>query len=329
MRTWCPPRPPPHLPLKALGPPQPPPSLPHRGDPGPPPSLPLPAVPSLEAGGRGGGPKWQLLGLAVALGVLVAAGAVGIGLGTRSLDQALTEVRLQQQQLQQDLATLRQLLGGLCQRCPWGWAPFGGNCYLFVGGSRRWREAEGSCAAQGGHLLILNTPEEQDFVLRSAPQPRGYWLGLSDREQEGEWRWLDGTPPAFRRGALPGPGPAAEAPGAAVGESARAVAAAGGAAGTDGAGGEGRVAAVGGRAAPGGRGAAPAPGRAAVRGGGGGAGGGAAGGAGAAAGGGGGGPRCWGPPPLTPPTSPPSPLKAVSWSPPRVRGVSPGVPRCP
>ncbi|XP_075583570.1 C-type lectin domain family 17, member A-like [Pelecanus crispus] len=115
-----------------------------------------------------------------------------------SLDQALAEVRLRQQQLEQDLATLRRTLGGLCQRCPWGWAPFGGSCYLFAGGPRRWREAEGSCTAQGGHLLILDTPEEQEFVLRSAPQPRGYWLGLSDREQEGGVALAGRGPPGLQ-----------------------------------------------------------------------------------------------------------------------------------
>ncbi|KAM9611033.1 uncharacterized protein ACIBXB_022489 [Morphnus guianensis] len=40
-------------------------------------------------------------------------------------------------------------------------------------------------------------PRGAGFRAAFGPQPRGYWLGLSDREQEGGWRWLDGTPPAF------------------------------------------------------------------------------------------------------------------------------------
>ncbi|XP_067173446.1 C-type lectin domain family 17, member A-like [Apteryx mantelli] len=106
----------------------------------------------------------------------------------------MAAARTQQQQLQQDLASLRDSLAELLRPCPRGWAAFGGSCYFFSATGRRWREAEGFCAARGAHLLIVDSAAEQDFVVRTAPQPRGYWLGLSDREKEGSWRWQDGTP---------------------------------------------------------------------------------------------------------------------------------------
>ncbi|XP_068778895.1 C-type lectin domain family 17, member A-like isoform X4 [Struthio camelus] len=119
-------------------------------------------------------------------------GALREALGSQ--DEAAAAARTQQQQLQQDLASLRKSLAELLRPCPRGWATFGGSCYYFSAVGRRWREAEGFCAAHSAHLLIVNSAAEQDFVVRTAPQPRGYWLGLSDREKEGSWRWQDGTP---------------------------------------------------------------------------------------------------------------------------------------
>lgn len=185
-----PPLPPPHLHLKACQ---------HHGGGAavPPPGAPPISAPPPPAVSPGGSWGRLLLGLALALGVLAAVGTAAIGVQTQPLFQALAELRAQQQQLQQEVTALRGSAVGPCPRCPPGWVGFGASCYHFSAAGRRWREAEGSCAAQGGLLLVLETAAEQDFVLRTAPQPRGYWLGLSDRDNEGGWRWLDGAPLGF------------------------------------------------------------------------------------------------------------------------------------
>lgn len=39
----------------------------------------------------------------------------------------------------------------------------------------------------------------QNFVTKAHGSPLVYWLGLSDRDREGDWRWLDGSPVTLRQ----------------------------------------------------------------------------------------------------------------------------------
>lgn len=57
-------------------------------------------------------------------------------------------------------------------------------------------EAVTACDDLGGHLVILESPEESDAVaatvatLTTSP----FWVGLTDEDSEGAWVWIDGTP---------------------------------------------------------------------------------------------------------------------------------------
>ncbi|XP_062034466.1 C-type lectin domain family 17, member A [Lepus europaeus] len=93
----------------------------------------------------------------------------------------------------QSLVELRGLLDCTRVICPEGWVPFEGKCYYFSQSTKSWDGALVFCQENFSHLVIINSFAEQDFVSKAHGSPRVYWLGLSDRKQEGDWRWLDGS----------------------------------------------------------------------------------------------------------------------------------------
>ncbi|XP_049495990.1 C-type lectin domain family 17, member A isoform X1 [Panthera uncia] len=94
----------------------------------------------------------------------------------------------------QSLVELRGLLDCTRITCPEDWLPFEGKCYYFSPRTKSWDEARKFCQENYSHLVIINSFAEQKFVAKAHGSPRIYWLGLSDRDYEGDWKWLDGSP---------------------------------------------------------------------------------------------------------------------------------------
>nr|XP_020512194.1 CD209 antigen-like protein 2 [Labrus bergylta] len=72
-----------------------------------------------------------------------------------------------------------------------GWVHFNGSFYYISSLEKPWQESRADCLQRGADLMIINSKEEQDFA-RSFQKL--VWIGLSDREKEGTWKWVDGTP---------------------------------------------------------------------------------------------------------------------------------------
>lgn len=47
--------------------------------------------------------------------------------------------------------------------------------------------------------MIINDVEEQKWLKKQTFGKGYFWMGLTDREVENVWRWLDGTEPAFTK----------------------------------------------------------------------------------------------------------------------------------
>uniref|UniRef100_A0A8C4MJ07 Asialoglycoprotein receptor 2 n=1 Tax=Equus asinus TaxID=9793 RepID=A0A8C4MJ07_EQUAS len=74
--------------------------------------------------------------------------------------------------------------------CPVNWVEHEGSCYWFSHSGKTWSEAEKYCQLENAHLVVINSREEQKFIVQHT-SPFHIWIGLTD--SDGFWRWVDGT----------------------------------------------------------------------------------------------------------------------------------------
>uniref|UniRef100_A0A3B1JCW0 C-type lectin domain-containing protein n=1 Tax=Astyanax mexicanus TaxID=7994 RepID=A0A3B1JCW0_ASTMX len=71
------------------------------------------------------------------------------------------------------------------------WKKFGSSHYYISTEAKTWDKARQNCRERGADLVIINSREEQEFIKR---ENKYVWIGLSDEEKEGVWKWVDGSP---------------------------------------------------------------------------------------------------------------------------------------
>uniref|UniRef100_A0A8C9SVU6 C-type lectin domain-containing protein n=1 Tax=Scleropages formosus TaxID=113540 RepID=A0A8C9SVU6_SCLFO len=84
---------------------------------------------------------------------------------------------------------------GLClyiteQICPQGWVDFRSRSYYISCWQKNWTESQQDCKQRGADLAIINSREEQEFINTFNKR---IWIGLTDRDKERSWKWVDGT----------------------------------------------------------------------------------------------------------------------------------------
>lgn len=59
--------------------------------------------------------------------------------------------------------------------------------------AKSWDQQAALCAADGAHLVVLESDAERRAIETFGANVRGYfWIGLTDREVEGEWKTVKG-----------------------------------------------------------------------------------------------------------------------------------------
>jgi len=104
------------------------------------------------------------------------------------------------------IAVLLVLKRAAVQSPPEDATVFNVHAYKFFPNVLTWHEAKGRCEELGGHLPIIDSDAENSFVAElakksiAAPAPMdGVWIGATDEQKEGDWKWIDGKPLAFTK----------------------------------------------------------------------------------------------------------------------------------
>ncbi|KAK3505781.1 hypothetical protein QTP70_003995 [Hemibagrus guttatus] len=77
-------------------------------------------------------------------------------------------------------------------RCEKRWESLGLKCYYFSTVKLDWAQSRDFCVEKGGHLVIITSQTEQDFIVSKIGET--HWIGLHDLETEGQWMWVNNQP---------------------------------------------------------------------------------------------------------------------------------------
>nr|XP_046172292.1 C-type lectin domain family 9 member A-like [Oncorhynchus gorbuscha] len=87
----------------------------------------------------------------------------------------------------------------VCNSCQDSWILFQSSCYLIVQYDppwKTWTESQQYCKQENADLPVIGSRAEQEFIHNHTKEYydkyHGYWIGLTDKAEEGKWLWVNG-----------------------------------------------------------------------------------------------------------------------------------------
>ncbi len=74
----------------------------------------------------------------------------------------------------------------------WSYNPDTTHWYAVTSDNRSWEDAELEAQGAGGHLVTINNAAEEAWLRQTFDKDYTYWIGFTDRAQEGAWLWASG-----------------------------------------------------------------------------------------------------------------------------------------
>ena len=71
--------------------------------------------------------------------------------------------------------------------------PTNGHQYQYSTTAKNWADAKTDCESQGGYLATVTSEDEHTFIINNFPITSSWvWLGATDSDNEGTWKWITG-----------------------------------------------------------------------------------------------------------------------------------------
>ncbi|XP_077965038.1 C-type lectin domain family 4 member M-like isoform X3 [Gasterosteus aculeatus] len=131
--------------------------------------------------------------VAVSVGLLCslqAAANIGLRLSLYGCTARKLEFEAILKNLTENGEYLKEKLSNFDHYLKQGWVYFNQSFYYISSSQMSWQDSRDDCLQNGSDLIIITSKEEQDFARQFKKRS---WIGLTDRETEGTWKWVDGT----------------------------------------------------------------------------------------------------------------------------------------
>ncbi|XP_072526152.1 C-type lectin domain family 4 member E-like [Salminus brasiliensis] len=121
----------------------------------------------------------------------------------RNLTEEQDQLKISYQNLTEEKDQLKISNQNLIERsCFKEWKKNRGSFYFFSTEQKTWSESRQDCRERGADLVIINSREEQVFLIDEKKE-KDFWIGLTVEDIESVWKWVSGqrlTDPFWKTG---------------------------------------------------------------------------------------------------------------------------------